>query len=49
MLNALLGIADAQRALTDRGDEIAVGKYLSILADADLQELVGIRLLALTH
>lgn len=43
--NSLLGIADANRQLTQLGGEKIVGELLSVVRDAGLQETIGIRLL----
>ena len=43
--NALLPIADAQRAFQKRGGNLAVDTLLSIVADAGAEAVVGIRLL----
>jgi hypothetical protein len=43
--NTLLAIANAHRALNERGGEEVVGRLLSIVADAGLESTIGIRLL----
>jgi hypothetical protein len=43
--NGLLGIVEANRALRTIGGEETVGKILSVIADAGLEDVVGIRLL----
>jgi hypothetical protein len=43
--NGLLGIVEANRALGTIGGEETVGKILSVIADAGLEDIIGIRLL----
>lgn len=43
--NALYEVAEANKVLRSRGGEDTVGRYLSIVARANLQEHVGMRLL----